>query len=51
MFEFLQLLSVSYRIENNYTVSLRIDTYRIVWWPYRLIPNQVVINNLIQLSC
>jgi len=28
-----------YRIENNHIVSLRIDTYRIVWWPYRLIPN------------
>ena len=37
---FLQLLSVSYRIENNHIVSLRIDTYRIVWWPYRLIPNR-----------
>ena len=39
MFVFLQLLCVSYRIENNHIVSLRIDTYRIVWWPYRLIPN------------
>jgi len=27
-----------YRIANNYIVSFRIDTYRIVWWPYRLIP-------------
>jgi len=39
MFVFLQLLSVSYRIENNHIVSLCIDTYRIVGWPYRLIPN------------
>jgi len=38
MFVFLQLLSVSYRIENNHIVFLRIDTYRIVRWPYRLIP-------------
>ena len=38
LFVFLQLLSVSYRIENNHIVSLRIDTYRIVWWLYRLIP-------------
>jgi len=38
MIVFLQLLHVTYRIENNHIVSLRIDTYRIVWWPYRLIP-------------
>ena len=31
---------VSYRIENNHIVSLCIDTYRIVWWPYRLIPSK-----------
>ena len=30
--------NVSYRIENNHIVFFRIDTYRIVWWPYRLIP-------------
>jgi len=40
MFVFLQLLSVSYRIEKNHIVSLRIDTYRIVSWPYRLIPSR-----------
>jgi len=45
MFVFLQLLSVSYRIENNHIVSLHIDTYRIVWWPYRLIPNQAELLN------
>ena len=34
---------VSYRIENNHIVSLCIDTYRIVLWPYRLIPNNYII--------
>ena len=38
MFVFLQLFPVSYLFENNHIVSLRIDTYHIVWWPYRLIP-------------
>jgi len=36
---------VSYRIENNHIVSLRIDTYRIVWWPYRLIPSQYALTS------
>jgi len=47
MFVFLHLLSVSYRIENNHIVSLRIDTYRIVWWPYRLIPTKKVMFSII----
>jgi len=47
MFVFLQLLSVSYRIENNHIVSLRIDTYRIVWWPYRLIPSLYLLTRIV----
>jgi len=27
-----------YRVVNNHIVFFRIDTYRIRWWPYRLIP-------------
>ena len=34
-----------HRIVNNQIVSFRIDTYRIVLWPYRLIPIKYQWNN------